>query len=166
MPDCIRDIVKNGRKEFLAQWRTLRTPEMTAELHDPCAHEAFERSKLDRSQTNSELHSLHCDLLRLRRADPVISNQQRGAFDGAVLSGRAFVYRVFSEQHGDRLLVVNLGADLHFDAAPEPLLAPAENKAWQILFSSEHPRYGGSGTPPLDTDEGWRIPGQSAVLLA
>jgi maltooligosyltrehalose trehalohydrolase len=34
------------------------------------------------------------------------------------------------------------------------------------VWSSEDPRYGGSGTPDLDTDENWRIPGESAVLLA
>jgi len=34
-----------------------------------------------------------------------------------------------------------------------------------MLWSSENTDYGGSGTPPLDTDENWRIPGESAVVL-
>ena len=66
----------------------------------------------------------------------------------------------------DRLLVVNLGREQWLDPAPEPLLAPPRGKAWQLLWSSEDPRYGGSGTPPLDTEEGWRIPGHAAVVLA
>jgi maltooligosyltrehalose trehalohydrolase len=36
---------------------------------------------------------------------------------------------------------------------------------WQILWSSEHPDYGGSGTPPLNTEENWWIPGHAAVVL-
>jgi len=66
----------------------------------------------------------------------------------------------------DRLLVVNLGRELHYDPAPEPLLAPPLGTLWNVLWSSENPRYGGSGTAPLDSDENWRIPGHAAVVLA
>jgi maltooligosyltrehalose trehalohydrolase len=76
------------------------------------------------------------------------------------------ILRFFGDNGGDRLLVVNLGRDLHLDCAPEPLLAPPEHMQWEILWSSEHPRYGGSGTSPLDTPEdNWRIPGEAAVVL-
>jgi maltooligosyltrehalose trehalohydrolase len=166
VPDCLRETVQNGRREFLAQWRALRTPEMRSHLYDPCSREAFEASKLDRSQANEELYALHRDLLELRRTDPVVRKQRARTFDGAVISEHAFVYRIFNKDHGDRLLVVNLGADLHLDPAPEPLLAPCEGQLWAVLFSTENPEYGGYGTPPLDTDENWRIPGHAAVLLA
>jgi maltooligosyltrehalose trehalohydrolase len=166
VPDCLHELVKSGRKEFLAQWRALRTPEMFSQLHDPCSRTAFEASKLDRGHINKELYVLHRDLLKLRRTDPVVATQRAGTFDGAVLANRAFVYRMFNDQHGDRLLVVNLGDDLHLDPAPEPLLGPPEELAWTTMFSTEHPRYGGCGTPPLDTDENWRIPGHAVVLLA
>jgi maltooligosyltrehalose trehalohydrolase len=165
VPRELSEVVNEGRKKFLMQWRTLRTPEMTAELSESCARETFEKCKLDRGARNQQLEALHRDLLSLRRTDPAIRNQQKGQFDGAVLSTNAFIFRIFNADHGDRLLVVNLGPDLHLDPAPEPLLAPPENRVWTIRFSSEHPRYGGDGTPPLDTDENWRIPGQSAVLL-
>ncbi len=69
------------------------------------------------------------------------------------------------DQGGDRLLIVNLGIDLHLDPAPEPLLAPPTDSEWSILWSSENPKYGGIGTAPLDTEENWRIPGHAAVLL-
>ncbi|HET9532905.1 MAG TPA: DUF3459 domain-containing protein, partial [Blastocatellia bacterium] len=87
------------------------------------------------------------------------------AVDGAVLADQAFLLRFFAEDGDDRLLVVNFGRNLHLDPAPEPLLAPPENMQWETLWSSEDPRYGGSGTPPLDTEENWRIPGRAAVVL-
>jgi maltooligosyltrehalose trehalohydrolase len=65
----------------------------------------------------------------------------------------------------DRLLVVNLGVDLVLNPAPEPLLAPPAGKEWAILWSSEDPRYGGVGTPPLETTENWLIPGHAAIVL-
>jgi maltooligosyltrehalose trehalohydrolase len=166
VPEPLRETVESGRREFLAQWRALRTPEMRAQLPNPSSPKAFEMSKLDRGAVNEELYALHRDLLSLRRTDPVVRNQAEGTFDGAIIGEHAFAYRIFDEEDGDRLLVVNFGADLHLDPAPEPLLAPPEDRLWTVLFSTEHPKYGGYGTPPLDTNENWRIPGYAAVLLA
>ena len=98
--------------------------------------------------------------------DPAIAGLGAGTFDGAILSGQAFVFRIFNQDHGDRLLVVNLGRDLRLDPAPEPLLAPPEDQCWSVLFSTEHPRYGGYGTAPPEEHEIWSVPGQSALLLA
>ncbi|MGN6730807.1 MAG: DUF3459 domain-containing protein, partial [Candidatus Binatia bacterium] len=88
-----------------------------------------------------------------------------GSFDGAVLGSEAFLLRFFDAQNGDRLLLVNLGPDLHLRIAPEPLLAPPERKRWDILWSSESPKYGGAGTAALETEDDWRIPGHAAVVL-
>ena len=109
---------------------------------------------------------MSCDLLRLRREDPVLSCQAADGLDGAVLSPLAFVLRYFSVGHEtDRLVVVNFGVDLEFNPAPEPLLAPPSGAQWQKLWSSDDPAYGGNGTAPLDTCESWKIPGQAAVVL-
>src|SRR5690606_6379924 len=117
-------------------------------------------------ESNAEFVAFFRDLITLRRTDPVFSRQEECELDGAVLTREAFVLRWFAPQ-GDRLLVVNLAEDLHYSPAPEPLLAPPAGHRWRTLWSSESPRYGGGGTAPLDTeDEGWRIPGQSAVVLA
>jgi hypothetical protein len=45
------------------------------------------------------------------------------------------------------------------------LLAPVEGRKWEILWSSEDPKYGGGGTAPLGTEENWILPGNAAVLL-
>jgi maltooligosyltrehalose trehalohydrolase len=73
--------------------------------------------------------------------------------------------RFFGEEDDDRLLLVNFGLDLNLIPAPEPLLAPPEGKEWRVLWSSEDPRYGGTGAPPLDPEEKWFLPGHAAMAL-
>ena len=109
---------------------------------------------------------MHKDLLKLRREDPTFSAQRKGAIDGAVLGEEAFLLRFFSKQGDDRLLLVNLGRDLHLDPAPEPLLAPPDGRLWKVTFATTDPRYGGCGTPEPETRSNWRIPGHAAVALA
>jgi maltooligosyltrehalose trehalohydrolase len=60
---------------------------------------------------------------------------------------------------------VNLGPDLNFVPAPEPLLAPVEDGAWVLQWSSEHPSYGGPGIINPLTEEGWRILAATATLF-
>jgi maltooligosyltrehalose trehalohydrolase len=101
----------------------------------------------------------------LRREDGVFG-ARRARVEGAVLADEAFVLRFFGARAGDdRLLLVNLGAGLNLSPAPEPLLAPHEDKLWKVLWSSEDPLYGGCGTPPLDGPDNWSIPGQAAVAM-
>jgi maltooligosyltrehalose trehalohydrolase len=128
----------------------------------------FRKSKLDLGErvANEEAYAMHRDLIRLRREDPIL---RRAEVDGAVLSRSAFVLRYFGSPErlagNDRLLVVNLGRDLLFCPGPEPLIAPPEKCRWNILWSSEDPRYGGSGTPSPQTEEGLFIPARSAIVL-
>jgi maltooligosyltrehalose trehalohydrolase len=140
---------------------------MASRFDDPNDPKTFERSKLDHSERerHAEVYALHRDLLKLRRTDPVFNSQRRGSFDGAVLSPHAFILRFFGERANDRLILFNFGLDLHLNPAPEPLLAPPEGKLWEMLFSTEDPAYGGSGTPPLETEKNWRIPGYAAVVM-
>jgi maltooligosyltrehalose trehalohydrolase len=160
-------LVGEGRMNFLAQFRSLATSEMLSCLADPANPSTFERCKLDFSERerNRRSYDLHRDLLRLRRDDSVFSAQTPGGVDGAVLSDECLMLRFFGEAGDDRLLLVNFGADLHLNPAPEPLLAPPDGTIWQTLWSSEDPRYGGSGMPLLDSEDNWRIPGHAAVAL-
>jgi maltooligosyltrehalose trehalohydrolase len=45
------------------------------------------------------------------------------------------------------------------------LLAPPAEALWHVRWSSDDPRYGGAGTPPVETRHNWRIPGHAAVVL-
>ncbi len=160
--------VRRGRAEFLAQFRSIATRETRTRLPDPAAPETFERCKLDHTERerHREVYELHRDLLRLRRKDTVFNAQEPRALDGAVLGPEAFVLRYFGVESDDRLLVVNFGADLNLNPAPEPLLAPPAGKVWRTVWSSEDYAYGGTGTPPLETKNNWYIPGETAVALA
>jgi maltooligosyltrehalose trehalohydrolase len=159
--------VREGRRAFLAQFPSLAGAEMQGLLTDPGDVATFRRSRVDHAerQTNAAVYALHQDLLALRRDDAVFG-QRPCLVDGAVLSEHAWMLRFFAPGEADRLLIVNLGDDLVYDPAPEPLLAPVEGHDWRLLWSSEAPRYGGAGIVPLDPEGVWRFAGQSAIVLA
>lgn len=160
--------VASGRAKFLAQFPSIAAAE---QLHfaiaEPHGEETFMRSKLNfaEREKHAEVYRLHRDLLALRRDDSLIGKVLRGQFDGAVLSESAFVLRFFGPDAADRLLLVNLGDELHLGPAPEPLLAPPLDQCWHILWSSEDTRYGGDGTPPLSATGIWRITPRTTLLL-
>jgi maltooligosyltrehalose trehalohydrolase len=111
------------------------------------------------------MYALHRDLLRLRREEPVFRAQRRGGVDGAVLAPQAFVLRFFGDDGDDRLLLVNFGANVLLAPAPEPLLALDGGQGWEVLWSSEDPRYGGDSAVAEEREDGWRLPGESAVVM-
>jgi maltooligosyltrehalose trehalohydrolase len=171
--------VRRGRADFMRQFRSVASRRDALDaLPDPAADGTFLRSILrdDERLDDGEVMRLHRDLLRVRRDDPIFGRPfVRNSMDGAVLARRTFILRWFADDpqellnaqsvSRDRLVVVNLDEDLHFNPAPEPLLAPPAGTAWAILWSSEDPAYGGTGTSPLDGEDGWRIPGQATIVL-
>ncbi len=158
--------VRKGRREFLGQFPSMASAEIGDRLADPGDADTFRRSMLDPAerQAHATALALHRDLLALRREDPVLARRP-ARVDGAVLGARAWLLRFFAED-GDRLLIVNLGPDVTLRPAPEPLVAPLEGQAWQILWSSEAPEYSGGGTPPLYRNGYLRLPAESALVLA
>jgi maltooligosyltrehalose trehalohydrolase len=159
--------VLEGRAGFLSQFRSLALPEMRESLLDPGNPNTFQKCKLDFAERehHAALYLMHKDLIRMRREDPVFRMQGRNGLDGAVLGQEAFVLRYFGENGDDRLLLVNLGLDLHLDPAPEPLLAPPEGQEWTLAWSTEEIQYGGSGTYAPDTEENWRLLGHAAMVM-
>jgi maltooligosyltrehalose trehalohydrolase len=167
--------VRLGRAEFMSQFRSAATRALAETLPDPGNTDTFARCQLDHAERASHASAvaLHRDLLQLRR-ETVVSTNRGSSFDGAVLSDRAFVLRWFSMDVPlasvggaiDRLLVVNLGTEMTLTTLPEPLLAPPASASWTIRWSSEDAAYGGGGTASVENADRWRVPGQSAVLLA
>ena len=159
-------VVRAGRAKFLRQFPSIAAPALRDVLDDPSDPATFRRCKLDRREARPELVALHRDLLELRRRDPVIRAQGAGGLDGAVLGPEALALRWFAPDGRDRLLLLNLGADLVRGSIAEPLVAPPEGRRWEIAWSSEHPRYGGRGTPAPFDEGGARIAAHAAILLA
>jgi maltooligosyltrehalose trehalohydrolase len=177
-PELARQVAA-GRKEFLSQFPSLRDPELVRRLRDPADLETFRVCQLDPGERSTPrciaLEAFYRELLRLRRDEAALYQQDESRLASAILGERAFVLRFFHED-GDRLLVVNLGVDLDLGVAAEPLLAPPEPSMpltgepkqvrWQVLLSTENPVYGGGGTRSIEDALGhWRLPGETAVLL-
>lgn len=164
----LAELVFKGRREYFKQFASIATPEIQALLPKPAENETFIKCKLnflDR-QYHAKEYALHRDLLRIRRNDSVFSVPRLGGVDGSILNQDAFALRYFGDHEEDtRLLIINFGVDLPLTPNPEPLFAAPKNTQWEILWSSEDPRYGGGGTPPLSTDQNWRILGHAAMVL-
>ena len=168
--------VREGRGEFLTQFPSLVDAVRRGELADPSAGETFERCKIDfrERESHAAAYALHIDLLRIRREDAAWSAAPPGAVDGAVLTASAFALRFFApDPRDERLLVVNLGADIQRASFAEPLLAapargPASGTAdadWTLRWSSESLAYGGGGIADPFPEDWWHIPGESALLF-
>jgi maltooligosyltrehalose trehalohydrolase len=163
----VRDAIRKGRAEWLAPFLSLTDDQAWRTLPAPDDPEVFASCKLNFSErkNNRELYDLHIDLLKLRREDSRLRQQSSGGIDGAVLGPASFVLRYFSANNDDRLLLVNFGESHVLHPASEPLLAPPEGCRWETLWTSDSPRYGGTGSIALATQEQWILPAESAVAL-
>jgi maltooligosyltrehalose trehalohydrolase len=156
--------VAEGRRQFLSQFPSLRSVDLAA----PHEAETFERCVLDWSdrERNVQVVQLHRDLISLRRTDRVLREAGNGRLDTATLSDQAFLVRFYGPAGEDRLLVVNFGKDLSPGIFPEPLLAPPDDRAWRLAWSSEDPSYGGGGIRAPESEDGeWHFAGHAAVFL-
>lgn len=160
-------VVWEGRKSFLRQFANLATLEMQAALPDPCSRATFERCKLSFAERESHAaeYRLHADLLALRRTDPVIQRQTCVDLEGVAFADHALALRYFTDEGNDRLILANFGADLPLRPTSQPILAPPDGRKWELAWSSERPAYGGDGTSPWRTESGWRLSGDSTILL-
>jgi maltooligosyltrehalose trehalohydrolase len=148
----LAESVRKGRYEFMQQFASIRGLALDAP-EDP---ETFARCKLDHAEreTHADVVALHRELLRLRRTMPFDAELR-----GSVLAESCLALRWLAAGARARLLLVNLGRDLHLDPAPDPLLAPPEGfPRWRVLWASEP-------FPEPETDENWRIAGEAAMLL-
>ena len=166
--DNLKEAIRKGRFEFLAQFPSIAAPDVQARLPVPSSPTTFERCKLDWGdrERNPQLYALHRDLIQLRQTDRRFRELIPNGVDGAVLGRRSFALRYFAEKPEDsRILLVNFGAQHEFSPSPEPLLAPPAGYEWQNLWMSEAAQYGGTGIRTVATDIGWTIYAESAVAL-
>lgn len=165
----LAQMVEAGRHQFLSQFPSLQDPDAQRLLAPVADPQTFHRCKLDfaERQTNAPLYQLTKDLLTLRRHDPSFRAVNRRSLEGAVIAPQAFVLRYLLHDGQDRLLVVNLGSDLHLRTIPEPLLGVPRDCRWHPLLSTDNWSYGGNGMVPIQPEgKDWVIPGLSATFMA
>ncbi len=158
--------VNEGRRKFVTQFIDDAAPERLRAFPKPTDERTFRSAKLNLNERNDhkDIYLLHKDLIALRKADPAIERQDRFQLDTAVLGSHAFLIRFFDSEHGDRLLVTNLGPDFIFDPCSEPLIAAPENQSWHLTWSSEDRRYGGTDKKPQFKTQ-WHLPSTSSFLF-
>ena len=164
----LADLVHRGRKEFLQQFRSLATPEMQDEMPRPDdprdlrALQARLRRARDPRRDLSALHTTCCACAARTRCCGCAA---AASVDGAVLGRDAFVLRFFGEDE-DRLLLVNLDARTRISIRRRSRCWHRRRACtWEVLWSSEDPLYGGTGTPPVYSEDNWHLPGQSTILM-
>ena len=120
--------VAKGRRESLEQFPSLKA--LHGDLARPDDIDTFDRCKLDHRErdAHAEVVMLHRDLLRLRL-------EMIGRVRGAVIGPEVLTLR-----YEQRLLIVNLGAEIRMDIVSEPLLAPPLERRWELQWSAIHPR--------------------------
>jgi maltooligosyltrehalose trehalohydrolase len=164
-PDLQRTVAR-GREGFLSQFPSAKEA-IESGFYPPSGEEAFRTSKLNLGERR--LHAgtllLHKELLRLRREDPVFARQDGRTIEAAVLGPSALALRYRGGEAGDRLVLLNLGAQLDLAPCPEPLLAPPRPGRWGLLLASEESRFGGSGVDVPDGRGRWKLPGQCTLVL-
>jgi len=163
----VREATRKGRATWLAPFLSLSQGQALKSLPAPDDPQVFARCKLDFSErdANRQFYDLHIDLLKLRRKDSRFRQQNPDGIDGAVLGRATFVLRYCSQENDDRLLIVNFGESKTLKPAPEPLLAPPSGYRWKTLWTTESPRYGGTGSIAVATQEQWFLPAECTFAL-
>lgn len=162
-------LVQQGRVQFLSQFPRMQDEAIVSQLANPHHLGTFRRCKLKFSEreTHASAYQLTRDLLRLRRRLVNLGFSKSHKVDGSVINQFSFLIRIFADQTADdRLLVVNLGADLELRSLAEPLLVPPGGAEWKITFSSESAIYGGDGVRDLILPNGGIfLSAETAMLL-
>jgi maltooligosyltrehalose trehalohydrolase len=157
-----------GRRKSVSNFPSVADPLMQERLPFPADPNTFQSSKLDwaEAERHRGMLALHRDLLAMRRTDAAFSQRSERRIDGAVIGDAALLIRYFTpDPAGHRLLLLNLGRDLQFGVAAEPLFAPPEGHRWAVGWSSEHPDYDGAGRRPIDPTQFWILPSDCALVF-
>ena len=129
----LAEAIRPGRVEFLAQFPSLTDDGVVARARAAGRRRRrSRRCKLDFAERERHADGVRAALAICWRCAATIRccrEPARYRPEGAVLGSGALLLRYIDAERGDRLLVVNLDADLDFTPAREPLLAPPCGRA-------------------------------------
>lgn len=158
--------IYQGRLEFILQFASLEDPDLLAHIPYPNDLSTFLKSKLNWNdlEKNRPLYHLHKDLIALRATDRVFRDLPNIRIEGSAVDDLTCIIRYFGKEE-ERLILVSFGRDAPLFPASDPLLAPPEGAMWEVLFSSESARYGGSGHHKIPEKGNWKVTGSSALIF-
>lgn len=134
---------------------------------DPQDEATFIASKLDfgerERQPGSGVLALYEELLRLRRDDAVLREQDRRSMRAHAIGDDALVVEM---AHGDERRVLALAVGGAIDVRLADLGIEAKGRAWSVVVSTDEGRFGGEGRPAGVEGGVLRLAADTAVWLA
>jgi len=161
-PELIAAVREGRKREFAAFHREGETP-------DPQDEETFARCRLDHELRNRGqhrlLHDFYRELLRLRRAHPVLRHLSKETLEATVFDAEQVL--LLRRWQGDEQLAIVL----HFGASPAALALPLPAGTWRCFLDSAAACWGGPGSAvPMDTSSSGKasfsLAPHAVVLLA
>ncbi len=141
--DELGRLVTEGRRREFARFPEFRDPETALTIPDPQSFETFTRSKLDWDERlrspHRELLALYRECLRLRAGEPALRPAGREGWE--VTDAGAVMLR-YGGRDREWLVMAHLASASAAVALPEG--------RWQILLSTNEPRFGGSESVSFD----------------
>ncbi|MFO0890789.1 MAG: hypothetical protein U0790_16795 [Isosphaeraceae bacterium] len=158
----LAEAVRRGHDEFLMQFQDLAQPEIREKLPDPGDPSSFTRSKLD----HSGAHSMPASTRPSRpAAAPARGSRTRAGRWTARDRPRVVRDPLRRAQDGRPAARGESRAGIHARRPGRAARRAAERHRVDDPLVQPGAEYGGSGCPPLEADDGWHIPGQTAALL-
>jgi maltooligosyltrehalose trehalohydrolase len=148
--DAFIEAVRKGRKEEFAAFG------WNGEIPDPQAEGTFLRSRPDPALRESGNHalllSLHRELIRIRKTDPVLSRTDREGMEVTPFEEERALF-ILRRDGSARTAVV-----FHFGDVPAYLPLPLPGEGWEKVLDSADVRWGGpGGAAPERPDPGGGI---------
>ena len=146
-PEELGRLVTQGRREEFKGFSAFSDPEVRSRIPDPQAPQTFDQSKLRWDERDQMPHAgvlqLYRELIRLRRTEPALRARERETWQVADLGENGLVLRR-SAPGSTLLLVACLEGSIQVPLANNPVTAAPNGDAWELLFSTEEERFGGS----------------------
>jgi maltooligosyltrehalose trehalohydrolase len=164
--DLGRRVAQGRRQEFTA-YAAFADAAAAARIPDPQARETFRRSKLPLNELDQSpgkaMQALYSELLRLRRTDPVLRQQDRHRMRAHAVSPDLLVV---TWQQGEmcRVLLANFGRPAVL--RPADLVAGQTVPGWRLLLDTSAPRFGGHGEGSSVQAETLHLPARTAAVIA
>ncbi len=137
--------VTEGRRKEFAEFSEFRDSANRALIPDPQSLGSFTASKLNWAELEQQPHletlQLYRDFLQFRQIN--LKDRRRGHWQVEQASRRAIAIRYRHENAGDVLIIVQLVANDSMLKLESELLRPAIGRHWELILSSNEPKYGG-----------------------